>query len=90
MAPRAYWKGYLKLGAQMPRYRFTIQDTDRFEDEDGVLLPDDQAARDYAVQIVHELQKADEESWRSFTMEAIREGRVVWRIPFEVMYPAGD
>jgi hypothetical protein len=40
----------------MPRYRFTIRDTDRYDDEDGVILLDDGAAHEYAVQILNELQ----------------------------------
>ena len=66
----------------MPHYRFTIRDTDRFDDEDGVFLLDDGAAREYAIQILNELQKDDEASWAGPTMEVMREGRVVWRIPF--------
>ena len=31
------------------RYRFTIRDTDHFDDEDGVFLLDDGAAREYAI-----------------------------------------
>jgi len=40
-------------------------------------------AREYAIQIVDELQKDDEASWIGYSMEATREGRVIWRIPFE-------
>jgi hypothetical protein len=73
----------------MPRYRFFARDTDHIDDEDGVILPDDHSARAHAMQIIHELQKGDEESWGSYTMEVVREGRVVWRIPFEVSDPPG-
>src|SRR5262245_41360085 len=73
--------------ARIPRYRFNVLDTDRFDDEDGVILPDDKTARAHAMQIIHELQKADEASWSGYTMEVLREGRVVWRIPFEVSDP---
>ena len=67
----------------VPRYRFTVRDTDRFDEEDGVILPDDAAAREYAIQIMDELQKDDEAVWIAYTLEVIREGRVVWRIPFD-------
>jgi len=30
-----------------------------------------------------ELQKDDEASWAGHTMEVMREGRIVWRIPFD-------
>jgi hypothetical protein len=67
----------------VPRYRFTIRDTDHFDDEDGVFLLDDGAAREYAIKILDELQKDDEASWAGHTMEVMREGRIVWRIPFD-------
>ena len=67
----------------MPRYRFTIHDTDRFDDEDGVFLLDDGAAREYAIHIMDELQKDDEAGWMGYTLEVMREGRVVWRLPFD-------
>jgi Domain of unknown function (DUF6894) len=63
----------------MPRYHFAVRDSDRFDDEDTVILPDDDAAQAHAMQIIHELQKGDEASWGSCTMEVTRDGRVVWR-----------
>jgi hypothetical protein len=71
----------------MPRYHFVLCDGDCIEDEDGVILPDDRTARSHAMQIIHELQKGDEPSWDSYTMEVMREGRLLWRIPFEVSDP---
>jgi len=71
----------------MPRYRFTVRNDELIEDEDGAIMPDDQDARAYAMQIIHELQKGEEATWHSYTMEVLREGRVVWRIPFEVSEP---
>jgi uncharacterized protein DUF6894 len=68
----------------MPRYRFTIRDHDRFDDEDEVNLPDDLAARTHAIGIIRELRKANEADWSDYTMEVIRDGRVVWQIPFEM------
>ena len=67
----------------MPRYRFSIRNSKRFEDEDGVILPDDLTARAYAVQIMNELRKSDEMSCTDYTMRVMRDGRVVWRLPFE-------
>jgi hypothetical protein len=46
-------------------------------------LLDDGAAREYAIQIMDELQKDDEAGWIGHTFEVMREGRVVWRIPFD-------
>ena len=74
----------LKDRRQMPLYHFSIRDGDRFEDNEGFDLPDDMSARRHAVGIIHELQKADEDSWRDFTMEVRRDGQLVWEIPFEL------
>jgi len=71
----------------MPRYNFLVCDGDCIQDEDGVILPDNQTARAHAMQIIHELQKGDEESWDRYTMEVMREGQLLWRIPFEVSDP---
>jgi hypothetical protein len=68
----------------MPRYRFTIRDSDRFDDEDGVTLPDDLSARTHAIGIIQELEKASETDWAGYTMEVSRDGQVVWEIPFEM------
>ena len=53
----------------------------------NLILPDDHTARLHAMQIIHELQKGDELAWGSLTMEVTRDGRVLWRIPFEVPDP---
>jgi hypothetical protein len=39
--------------------------------------------REYAIQIMDELQKDEEAGWVRYTMEVMREGRVVWRLPFD-------
>ena len=75
--------------ALMPLYQFHIRDSDHFEDHEGVNLPDDLSAREHALGIVRELQKADEASWRQYTMEVRRDGHLVWEIPFEVSPPSG-
>ena len=67
----------------MPRYHFNIRNKDPFNDEDGAILPGDLSAREHAIQIVNALQKGDEESWRGYVMEVMREGSVVWVIPFD-------
>jgi len=56
---------------------------DPFKDEEGIILAGDLAAREHAIQIVNEVQKGDEESWRGYVMEVMREGSVVWVIPFD-------
>ena len=71
--------------AQMPRYRFTIRDHDSFDDEDGVILPDDLAARTHAIGIIQELREANEADWSAYTMEVIRDGRVCGK--FHLRWP---
>ena len=66
----------------MPLYRFGIRDGERFEDHEGIDLPDDVTARAHAMGIIQELRNADEGSWRGFTMEVERDGQLVWKIPF--------
>jgi hypothetical protein len=74
----------------VPRYYFNIRNTDPVNDEEGVVLGADLTAREHAMQIVNELHKSDEESWIGYVMEVMREGRVVWRIPFSrPSVPAG-
>ena len=68
----------------MPRYRFTIRDSDSFDDEDGVILPDDLSARTHAIGIIQELEKASATDWAGHTMEVTRDGRLFWEIPFEL------
>ena len=74
----------------MPLYHFSVRNSDHFDDDEGVRLPDDRTARDHAIGVVHELQKADEATWRGFTMEVKRDGRLIWEIPFEVSRPPAD
>jgi len=67
----------------VPRYRFTVRNTDRFDDEDGVFLLDDGAAREYAIQIMDELQK-DGNKLDGLHHRGDAEGRrIVWRLPFD-------
>ena len=73
----------------MPLYDFSVRDSE-FEIAEGVHLPDDRSARERAIGIVHELEKADETSWREFTTEVKRDGQVIWDIPFEVSRPPAD
>ena len=63
----------------MPRYRFSVWDNDNIDDENGVILSDDLAARAYAIQIIHELQKGDEATWSGYSMRVMRDGRLLWK-----------
>jgi hypothetical protein len=59
----------------VPRYRFTIRDTDRFDDEDGMILPDDGTAREYAIKIM------DATNWCATAEKAVPSLRVLWTDP---------
>ena len=67
----------------MPRYYFTIRSSDRFDDEEGIVLPDDVTAQKQAIRLIQQLE-ADDPDWRGYTMEVTRDGQLVWEIPFEL------
>jgi hypothetical protein len=53
----------------MPRYRFTIRSTDHFDDEDGMILPDDRTAREHAIK-----------SWMNYRKKTRQVGLITqWR-----------
>ena len=66
----------------MPRYHFAVKDAARYHDPDGTELPDDAAARDYAIRVIREVQHGEEHNWRGWTMEVRQGQRIVWQIPF--------
>jgi hypothetical protein len=67
----------------MPRYHFHIRWTDRKnDDETGMLLADDAAARDYAERLIREI-KGDDGHETSLTMIVERSGIVIFTIPFQ-------
>ena len=57
----------------MPRYHFAVKDAARYDDPDGTELPDDAAARDYAIRVIREVQHGEEHNWTGWTME-VRQG----------------
>jgi hypothetical protein len=67
----------------VPFYQFGIHNSERFEDHEGINLPDDLTARRHAIGVIHELQTANEANWRGFKMEVRRDGQLLWEIPFE-------
>ena len=73
----------------MPFYQFGIRNGDSFEDNEGINLPDDLAAKRHAMGVIHELQKAHETNWRGFKMEVRRDGQPLWVIPFELVASSG-
>jgi hypothetical protein len=67
----------------MPRYHFHIRWTDRKnDDETGMLLADDAAARDYAERLIREIKGGDGHE-TNLTMIVERSGIVIFTIPFQ-------
>jgi hypothetical protein len=67
----------------MPRYHFHIRWTDRkYDDETGMLLADDAAARDYAERLIREIKGGDGHE-TSLTMIVERSSIVIFTIPFQ-------
>jgi hypothetical protein len=50
-------------GRSVPRYRFAVNGSARYDDPDGTELPDDAAARDYAIRVIRELQHGEGHNW---------------------------
>ncbi len=67
----------------MPLYTFAIQNGHRLDDEVTIeFCPDDDAARQEALQIIHDLQKNNVSGWRGWRVEVTDGDRRVWQIPF--------
>jgi hypothetical protein len=77
----------------MPRYLFAVRHPaclDLEDDPGGVELPDDAAARDFAVKLMRALAQHEDHEWDGWTMDVIAQGgRHVWQIPFGATEP-GD
>ena len=74
----------------MSRYHFAVKDAARYEDPDGMELPDDAAVRDYAIRVIREVQHGEDHNWTGWTMEVRQGQRIVWQIPFETVEPKND
>jgi hypothetical protein len=67
----------------MPVYSFSLRDGHRLDDFEATeLLPDDEAAREEALQIVHDLKKNNVTAWKGWRLEVTDGDRQVWQIPF--------
>jgi hypothetical protein len=75
----------------MPRYRFDVRhldDGEYLEDNPaGVELPDDAAAREFALKVMRRLVEGGDDDWEGWTMEVTEGGRSVWRLPFDAIEP---
>jgi Domain of unknown function (DUF6894) len=66
----------------MPLYRFTVHNGHGYEDLDGAELTSDEAARQEALLIIHDLTKNNEPKWKGWTIDVKEGDRRVWQIPF--------
>ena len=74
----------------MPRYVFAVRHfayADLQDDADGMELPDDAAAREFAAKVMRGLVRHQEEDWEGWTMEVWQGGRRVWQLPFDAIEP---
>jgi hypothetical protein len=76
----------------MPRYLLSVRHFDNdylvVEEPEGVQLPDDAAAREFALKVMRGLVQIEGENWEGWTMEVTQEGRRGWRLPFEAIEPS--
>jgi hypothetical protein len=67
----------------MPLYSFLLRDGLRLDDFEATeFLPDDEAAREEALQIIHDLKKNNVTAWHGWRVEVTDGDRQVWQIPF--------
>jgi hypothetical protein len=72
----------------MPRYHFAVLNTSsRHEDQEGTELPDDAAAREYAIRVIRELRRGEGDNWKGWVLEVTQGDRLVWQLPFEAIEP---
>jgi hypothetical protein len=66
----------------LPLYRFAVHSSHRYDVPEGTELPDDEAAREEALQVIRDLKKNNETGWKGCTITVADGDRQVWRIPF--------
>jgi hypothetical protein len=67
----------------MPLYHFALHNGHRLDDQEAAeLLPDDEAAREEALQIIRDLKKNNVSGWKGWRVEVTEGSRRVWQIPF--------
>jgi hypothetical protein len=67
----------------MPIYNLTAHNGSRLEDDGGVELPNDAAARAYTLQVVRQLKWNNGDRWNHWKMEVSEGDRQVFDIPFD-------
>ena len=67
----------------MPLYRFALHNGHRLDAEEATeFLPNDEAAREEALQIIRDLKKSNSSGWKGWRVEVTDGDRQVWQIPF--------
>jgi hypothetical protein len=70
----------------MPRYYFAVHSTDgrKIDDDEGIELPNDAAARAYALEAIEQLNQEEPEAFMGWSIEvAADDGRIATRLPFQ-------
>jgi hypothetical protein len=73
---------YARRATTMPIYNLAVHDGSRLEDDGGIELPNDAAARTYALQVIGELKKNNGNRWNGWKIEVTESDRQVFDIPF--------
>jgi len=66
----------------MALYRFAVRNSHWHDDPEGTELPDDEAAREMALQVIRDLKRNNETGWKGWMIEVTDGDRRVWQIPF--------
>jgi hypothetical protein len=67
----------------MPLYSFSLRNGPRLDAFEATeLFPDDAAAREEALQIIHDLKKNSLTAWNGWRIEVTDGDRQVWQIAF--------
>jgi hypothetical protein len=67
----------------MPLYRFALHNGRRPDDLEATeFLPDDEAAREEALQIISDLKRNNVSGWKGWRVEVTVGDRQLWQIPF--------
>jgi len=75
------WKTVILIA--VPQYHFAAHNGHTLDDPEAAeFLPDDEAAREEALQVIQDLKRNNVGAWRGWTMEVTDGDRKVWRIPF--------
>jgi hypothetical protein len=75
-------RGSLAILRAMPLYHFAVHNSHLQDDPEGAELPDDEAARQWGLQVIRDLKKNNEPMWKASTLEVTDGDRQVMLLPF--------